>query len=79
MTSPGTRADADAEDLDVEEALALVRETPGHGSHDNGSHGSHGRRDSHGGHGAPAPHHPADAHHQTTPWPEARATAGWCG
>ncbi|MYS70275.1 molybdopterin molybdenumtransferase MoeA, partial [Streptomyces sp. SID5926] len=65
MSSPGTRAGADAEDLDVEEALALVRETPGHGSRDN-NHGSHGRPDGHGGHGgqgAPAPHHPADAHH----------------
>ncbi|MGW5561795.1 molybdopterin molybdenumtransferase MoeA, partial [Streptomyces tendae] len=29
MTSPGTRADAEAEDLDVEEALALVKENPG--------------------------------------------------
>ncbi|MFH8447373.1 molybdopterin molybdotransferase MoeA [Streptomyces sp. NPDC018026] len=76
MTSPGTRADADAEDLDVEEALALVRENPGHGSH--GSHDSHGRRDGHGGpggQGAPTPHHPADAHHRATPWSEARATA----
>ncbi|WP_077796319.1 molybdopterin molybdotransferase MoeA [Streptomyces sp. JHA26] len=29
MTSPGTRAGEEAEDLDVEEALALVRENPG--------------------------------------------------
>ncbi|MFF4030773.1 molybdopterin molybdotransferase MoeA [Streptomyces sviceus] len=59
---------ADADDLDVEEALALVRE-------DNGT--AHP-----GGHRPPAPppqgSGPAarpDAHHRATPWPEARATA----
>ncbi|MET7693059.1 molybdopterin molybdotransferase MoeA [Streptomyces sp. NPDC005483] len=58
----------DADDLDVEEALALVRE-------DNGSAHT-------GGHRTPAPPSqgsgPAakpDAHHRATPWPEARATA----
>ncbi|GAA3975602.1 molybdopterin-binding protein [Streptomyces marokkonensis] len=63
MTSPGTRADEEAEDLDVEEALALVNENPGppHGDHDHaappthaehphnqGQYGSHGYRDHHG-------------------------------
>ncbi|MGW0420215.1 molybdopterin molybdotransferase MoeA [Streptomyces sp. NPDC003015] len=58
----------DADDLDVEEALALVRE-------DNGT--AHP-----GGHRTPAPppqgSGPAaepDARHRATPWPEARATA----
>ncbi|MEW1996473.1 molybdopterin molybdotransferase MoeA [Streptomyces coelicoflavus] len=63
MTSPGTRADAEPEDLDVEEALALVREKPGpaHRGHDvHGAHASHG---------------PAGSHHRATPWPEARTTA----
>ncbi|MFH9572452.1 molybdopterin-binding protein [Streptomyces sp. NPDC017230] len=55
MTSPGTRADEEADDLDVEEALALVNEAPGppHGDHDHAvpptqaehPH-SHGRPDS---------------------------------
>ncbi|MFD5049643.1 molybdopterin molybdotransferase MoeA [Streptomyces tendae] len=68
MTSPGTRADTEAEDLDVEEALALVKENPGP-AHRGPAHPGRG------GHGAPAPHHPADAHHRAAPWPEARATA----
>ncbi|MFJ9674661.1 molybdopterin molybdotransferase MoeA [Streptomyces sp. NPDC101221] len=63
MTSPGTRADAETEDLDVEEALALVRDNPGPA------------RPGPGGHGAPAPHHPADSHPRATSWPEARAIA----
>ncbi|MFF7561294.1 molybdopterin molybdotransferase MoeA [Streptomyces pseudovenezuelae] len=57
----------DADDLDVEEALALVRE-------DNGT--------AHRGHRPPGPppqgSGPAarpEAHHRATPWPEARATA----
>ncbi|MFI0510320.1 molybdopterin molybdotransferase MoeA [Streptomyces sp. WSLK1-5] len=58
----------DADDLDVEEALALVRE-------DNGTGHPGGRRPA-----APPPRGsgPAaepDAHHRATPWPEARATA----
>ncbi|WP_432162263.1 molybdopterin molybdotransferase MoeA [Streptomyces tendae] len=68
MTSPGTRADAEAEDLDVEEALALVKENPSP-AHRGPAHPGRG------GHGAPAPHHPADSYHRATPWPEARATA----
>ncbi|NEB06267.1 molybdopterin molybdenumtransferase MoeA, partial [Streptomyces sp. SID13726] len=64
----------DADELDVEEALALVKE-------DNG-------RDGRSGHSAPAPAPAAapppqasgpvprpDAHHRATPWPEARASA----
>ncbi|WP_217163293.1 molybdopterin molybdotransferase MoeA [Streptomyces sp. AC512_CC834] len=73
MTSPGTRADEEAEDLDVEEALALVQEKPGpphgdpgHATH-RGDHGHHAHRG--------APHKPTDPHHRATPWPEARTTA----
>jgi molybdopterin molybdotransferase len=59
---------ADADDLDVEEALALVRE-------DNGTAHPGGQRPP-----APPPQGsgPAarpDAHHRATPWPEARALA----
>ncbi|MFD8201988.1 hypothetical protein ACFV2G_20880, partial [Streptomyces sp. NPDC059701] len=46
MTSPGTRADGEAEDLHVEEALALVREKPGPPPGDRnpatGTHSGHG-------------------------------------
>ncbi|GAA5210026.1 molybdopterin molybdotransferase MoeA [Streptomyces thinghirensis] len=88
MTSHGTRTDEEAEDLDVEEALALVKENPGpsgpsHGDHDHaatpapathhGDHSHHGAHGAHGPHGAP--HEQADSHHRATPWPEARATA----
>ncbi|MET7812680.1 molybdopterin molybdotransferase MoeA [Streptomyces sp. NPDC005395] len=66
MTSPGTRADAETEDLDVEEALALVRDSSGPAR----SGPAHP-----GGHGTPTPHHPAGSHHRATSWPEARAIA----
>lgn len=66
MTSPGTRADAETEDLDVEEALALVRDSSGPAR-------SGPARP--GGHGTPTPHHPAGSHHRATSWPEARAIA----
>ncbi|MGW8062195.1 molybdopterin molybdotransferase MoeA [Streptomyces ziwulingensis] len=73
MASPGTRADEEAEDLDVEEALALVNETP------RPPHGDSGRaatppHTAHPGHHG-APRQQADPHHRATPWPEARATA----
>ncbi|WP_031043503.1 molybdopterin molybdotransferase MoeA [Streptomyces sp. NRRL F-5650] len=66
MTSPGTRDDAETEDLDVEEALALVRENSGPARRGPGGHGT---PDPH------APHRPADSHPRALPWPEARATA----
>ncbi|MFF8095589.1 molybdopterin molybdotransferase MoeA [Streptomyces sp. NPDC016675] len=81
MASPGTRADEEAEDLDVEEALALVKEKPGppHGA-PGPSHGAPGPAApppaAH--HGTPqhgAPHPPSGPHHRATPWPEARAAA----
>ncbi|MGW7280464.1 molybdopterin molybdotransferase MoeA [Streptomyces sp. NPDC054844] len=88
MTSHGTRTDEEAEDLDVEEALALVKENPGpsgppHGDHEHatppahathhGDHSHHGAHRPHGPHDAP--HKQADSRHHATPWPEARATA----
>ncbi|AQS68624.1 molybdopterin molybdotransferase MoeA [Streptomyces pactum] len=76
MTSPGTRADEEAEDLDVEEALALVKENPGppHGDPDRTAAPAHATRHGHPGpHGAPDKQ--ADSPHRATPWPAARATA----
>lgn len=76
MASPGTRAGEEAEDLDVEEALALVKEHPGL-PHDHTGHVGHPATPAHGTHSG---HHgassgPADSHHRATPWPEARSTA----
>lgn len=70
MTAHGSRAGAhteDTDDLDVEEALALVREP------------KDDRGPAPGGH-VPAPASDAgrasdDAHHRATPWPKARETA----
>ncbi|MFF4832446.1 molybdopterin molybdotransferase MoeA [Streptomyces sp. NPDC001315] len=78
MTAPGIRADGetgnaeDAEDLDVEEVLALVNDGSGR------IPGSQGppptaRRGAHGASRKP------DAHHRSTPWPEARAIAERAG
>jgi molybdopterin molybdotransferase len=72
MTARSTRTGEDAEDLDVEEVLALVNE---HG----GPAGDPGGRTEGPAH-VPAPsaqgaHHKPDAHHRATPWPEARAIA----
>lgn len=68
MTARATRTGEDAEDLDIEEVLALVKE-------DNGrTPGNHVP--------APGPHEPEqkpgskpDSHHKATPWPEARTIA----
>ncbi|WP_406475752.1 molybdopterin molybdotransferase MoeA [Streptomyces sp. NBC_01615] len=65
----GTRDSQDAEDFDVEEALALVKK--------DGAPAPEGRSVP-----APAPgaeqqgRRAAHAHHQATPWPEARVVAG---
>ncbi len=74
MTAPGTRAEASAEDtddLDVEEALALVRDAhrePRDDSTDDGA----GRASAPA---APSPgERPADRH-RATPWPQAREAA----
>ncbi|MCZ9350384.1 molybdopterin molybdotransferase MoeA [Streptomyces mutabilis] len=82
MTSPGTRSGEEAEDLDVEEALALVNENPGPppgtpdgratqagtSPHDDVRH--HRAPNHHG-----ATHRHGDSRHRATPWPEARTTA----
>ncbi|WP_369176511.1 molybdopterin molybdotransferase MoeA [Streptomyces mutabilis] len=82
MTSPGTRTGEEAEDLDVEEALALVNENPGPppgtpdgratqagtSPHDDARH--HRAPNRHG-----ATHRHGDSRHRATPWPEARTTA----
>jgi len=67
MTARSTRTGEDAEDLDVEEVLALVNDhdnrTPGDCVPAPASHDAHHT----------APHKPDT--HRATPWPEARATA----
>ncbi|WP_030982123.1 molybdopterin molybdotransferase MoeA [Streptomyces sp. NRRL WC-3744] len=74
MTAPGTRAEASAEDtddLDVEEALALVRDAhrePRDDSTDDGAGQASAPA-------APSPgERPADRH-RATPWPQAREAA----
>ncbi|MFC7988630.1 molybdopterin molybdotransferase MoeA [Streptomyces pilosus] len=71
MTAHGTRAGEDADDLDVEEALALVN-TPDHRS----GHPDHSRRPDHSGRSAGerggGTGHP---HHRDTAWADARAVA----
>ncbi|MGW0610484.1 molybdopterin molybdotransferase MoeA [Streptomyces sp. NPDC002788] len=83
MTPHGTRAGEDAEDLDVEEVLALVKNsndsTLGDHGHGPGAHGhSPGGRGT-GGSSAQAdarpPSPPPDSRHHATPWPEARSLA----
>ncbi|MEU6140321.1 molybdopterin molybdotransferase MoeA [Streptomyces sp. NPDC047081] len=68
MTAHPTRTGEDAEDLDVEEVLALVNEPERHGSADQTPAPRSASPD------RATPHKP-DAHHRATPWPEARATA----
>ncbi|CAM5517464.1 molybdopterin molybdotransferase MoeA [Streptomyces purpurascens] len=67
MTPHGTRTGEDAEDLDVEEVLALVNNS-------NGTHlpdpAARGEKDS-----TPTPRKP-DTRHRATPWPQARDIAG---
>jgi molybdopterin molybdotransferase len=68
MTPHGTRADEDAEDLDVEEVLALVKDDHGHHP-DDPVRGPAAPGDRHG-----TSHRP-DTRHKATPWPEAREIA----
>ncbi|MEU6666981.1 molybdopterin molybdotransferase MoeA [Streptomyces sp. NPDC046727] len=76
MTAPGTRADAPAEDtddLDVEEALALVREAHRE-TRDDGNGTDDGTRQGPAG----SPQAPGDRpgeRHRATPWPRAREIA----
>ncbi|MEV7125053.1 molybdopterin molybdotransferase MoeA [Streptomyces sp. NPDC093260] len=90
MTTRGVGAGGDTEDLDVEEALALVKEDNGHrpggGRAPDDDHGygrGHAPGDGpceghHGGHGPSGAGFPLaeDAHHRATPWPQARELAG---
>ncbi|MZF86413.1 molybdopterin molybdotransferase MoeA [Streptomyces sp. SID5643] len=75
MTPHGARAGEDAEDLDVEEVLALVRNS-------NGSHlpdpAAQGGTDSRAAH-RPDPSAPPGTRHRATGWPEARAVAERAG
>ncbi|MEV5440090.1 molybdopterin molybdotransferase MoeA [Streptomyces sp. NPDC052682] len=86
-TRPGPNATGpeDTDDLDVEEALALVKEA--NGPLGNGPAGSRSASDRPSGGAMPGgrpsvpspesarPGTPPDARHQATPWPEARAAA----
>lgn len=70
MTARGIRDSQDAEDFDVEEALALVKE--GNGSpRDDASAATPPAQG-----GPPGASRKPDTHHKATPWPEARAIAG---
>ncbi|MEU7409393.1 molybdopterin molybdotransferase MoeA [Streptomyces sp. NPDC042638] len=74
MTAPGTRAQTPAEDtddLDVEEALALVREGPRE-NRDDGADDGTGRPP--GPPPQPSGERPAERH-RAVPWPRARETA----
>ncbi|MBK3643528.1 molybdopterin molybdotransferase MoeA [Streptomyces sp. MBT33] len=66
MTARSARTGEDAEDLDVEEVLALVNEHNGPGGHVPSPAARHTHP---AGPGTP------DAQHRATPWPEARAIA----
>ncbi|OUD00619.1 molybdopterin molybdotransferase MoeA [Streptomyces swartbergensis] len=70
MTPHGTRAGEDAEDLDVEEVLALVNN-----NNDLPGPAERGETDSRRASGRPDTSPRPDARHHATPWPEARATA----
>ncbi|MGW3139208.1 molybdopterin molybdotransferase MoeA [Streptomyces sp. NPDC001139] len=69
MTARSTRTGEDAEDLDVDEVLALVNEHNGPGGHVPPPAAQRTRPAGPGTPGTP------DAHHRATPWPEARAVA----
>ncbi|MFC8239673.1 molybdopterin molybdotransferase MoeA [Streptomyces chartreusis] len=79
MTARGIRTDGDAEDLDVEEVLALVNEDNGHRAS-----GDHAPAPAPQPRGARKPDREGpdrrhgdnpDRHHRATPWPEAREIA----
>ncbi|MEU6547275.1 molybdopterin molybdotransferase MoeA [Streptomyces sp. NPDC046859] len=71
MTAGGTRAGEDAEDLDIEEALALVNQ--GHGP---SAHGDSVPAPASRPHGLGQPgRHKEDGHHRAMPWPDAREVA----
>ncbi|KAB2973777.1 molybdopterin molybdotransferase MoeA [Streptomyces sp. SS1-1] len=71
MTPGGTRAGQDAEDLDIEEVLALVNEGHGPSAHGDSVPAPTPRPHGSGRSGRAA----EDGHHRATPWPDARETA----
>ncbi|MGA5894866.1 molybdopterin molybdotransferase MoeA [Streptomyces venetus] len=74
MTAHGTRAGEDAEDLDVEEVLALVND---HGNH---RPAPAPRAETDGGRTRDRPDtSPRSDRHRATPWPEARSVAERAG
>lgn len=76
MTPHGARAGEDAEDLDVEEVLALVKNSNGNHLPGPVARGETDRaRTSH----QPDPSARPEARHRATPWPEARALAERAG
>ena len=82
MSAPGIRAGEDAHDLDVEEALALVKRPHGrpHGRSPGDQVPAPAPKDARTAAQGTAPTAPRpDAHHRATPWPEARATAERAG
>ncbi|WP_330344939.1 molybdopterin molybdotransferase MoeA [Streptomyces longwoodensis] len=74
MTARGTREDRDADDLDVEEALALVNDGNGF---DRGPARVPAAAPAEGHEGRRSRAH--DTPHRATPWPEARAVAARAG
>ncbi|WP_030320126.1 molybdopterin molybdotransferase MoeA [Streptomyces sp. NRRL B-3229] len=77
-TGENTGPAEDADELDVEEALALVRNDRAPGDHPpaaGGTPAGPGPRHTPGHGDRPPTAHRPDAHHKATPWPEARATA----
>ncbi|MFD0316185.1 molybdopterin molybdotransferase MoeA [Streptomyces flavalbus] len=83
MTAHGVRAEQDADDLDVEEALALVKR-PDRRPEPDPRPAPQQSPQPHQSRMSPTPQEPSrsahDAHrHQATPWPEARALAERAG
>ncbi|MEV5310659.1 molybdopterin molybdotransferase MoeA [Streptomyces sp. NPDC052610] len=77
MTAPGVRTGGEADDLDVEEALALVKKAHGRDGHVTAPTGREASATAPAT--APAASPRPDAHHRATPWPEARAIAERAG
>ncbi|MFD7459593.1 MULTISPECIES: molybdopterin molybdotransferase MoeA [unclassified Streptomyces] len=77
MTAPGVRTGGEADDLDVEEALALVKKAHGRDGHVTAPTGREAPATAPAT--APAASPKPDAHHRATPWPEARAIAERAG
>ncbi|MGY1580832.1 molybdopterin molybdotransferase MoeA [Streptomyces sp. MN13] len=77
MTAPGVRTGGEADDLDVEEALALVKKAHGRDGHVTAPTGREAPATAPAA--TPAASPKPDAQHRATPWPEARAIAEQAG